>query len=161
SLGTLGIYAPSGHVPLDHTTPDPIALHASLAKLKREGVEYLAMEASSHGLDQYRLDGIKVSAAAFTNITRDHLDYHPTFEHYFKAKLCLFERLVKADGVAVVNQDAAHAADFITVAERRRLRLITVGARGESLKLIDQIPRIDGQDLTVFYQGRTRTIALP
>ena len=161
SLGTLGIDAPSGHVPLNHTTPDPIELHAALAELKREGVEYLALEASSHGLDQYRLDGVKVSAAGFTNITRDHLDYHPTFAQYLNAKLGLFERLVKNDGVAVVNQDAAHSAEFIAVAERRKLRLITVGARGETLKLTDQVPQVNGQELSVFYQGRSRTIALP
>ena len=161
SLGTLGVYSPYGHVALDHTTPDPVLLHAELARLKREGVNYLALEASSHGLDQFRLDGVEISAAAFTNITRDHMDYHPTFAHYLKAKLFLFERLVKARGVAVVNQDAAHSGDFIAVAERRKLRLLTVGTRGETLKLVDQVPRADGQRLSVFYGGRTHSIDLP
>ena len=161
SLGTIGIYSPSGHVQLSHTTPDPVELHAQLARLKREGVEHLALEASSHGLDQFRLDGIDVAAAAFTNITRDHMDYHATFEDYLKAKLSLFERLVRKGGIAVVNRDADHADEFIAAAERRGLRLLTVGAQGETLKLTGQVPRARGQDLSVLYQGRIRTIALP
>ena len=161
SLGTIGIYSPSGQVQLSHTTPDPVELHAQLARLKHEGVEHLALEASSHGLDQFRLDGIDVSAGAFTNITRDHMDYHATFEEYLKAKLSLFERLVRPGGVAVVNRDADHADEFIAAAERRGLRLLTVGAQGETLKLTGQVPRARGQDLSVLYQGRIRTIALP
>jgi UDP-N-acetylmuramoyl-L-alanyl-D-glutamate--2,6-diaminopimelate ligase len=161
SLGTIGIHSPSGHVQLSHTTPDPVELHAQLARLKREGVEHLALEASSHGLDQFRLDGIDVSAAAFTNITRDHLDYHATFEEYLKAKLGLFERLVRKGGIAVVNVDADHADEFVAAAERRGLRLVTVGSRGETLKLTGRAPRARGQDLLVLYQGRERTIALP
>jgi len=161
SLGTIGIYSPSGQVQLSHTTPDPVELHAQLARLKHEGVEHLALEASSHGLDQFRLDGIDVSAGAFTNITRDHMDYHATFEEYLKAKLSLFERLVRPGGVAVVNRDADHADECIAAAERRGLRLLTVGAQGETLKLTGQVPRARGQDLSVLYQGRIRTIALP
>ena len=161
SLGTIGIYSPSGHVQLSHTTPDPVELHAQLARLKREGVDHLALEASSHGLDQFRLDGIDVAAAAFTNITRDHMDYHPTFEEYLEAKLGLFERLVRKGGVAVVNKDADHASDFVAVAERRGLRVVTVGTHGETLKLTGQVPRTRGQDLSVFYQGQARTVALP
>ncbi len=161
SIGTLGVYSPSGHVPLAHTTPDPVGLHAQLARLKHEGVERLALEASSHGLDQFRLDGIDVAAAAFTNITRDHLDYHQTFEDYLKAKLGLFSRLVRHGGVAVVNRDADHAGEFVTAAERRGLRLVTVGVRGETLKLGNQVPRARGQDLSVLYNGQLRVVALP
>jgi UDP-N-acetylmuramoyl-L-alanyl-D-glutamate--2,6-diaminopimelate ligase len=80
SMGTIGVVAPSVEIKLNHTTPDPIEMHALLAQLKRDGIEHLAIEASSHGLDQYRIDGVDVAAVAFTNITRDHLDYHPTFE---------------------------------------------------------------------------------
>src|SRR5258707_14729139 len=98
SLGTIGIDAPSGHVSLGATTPDPVRLHAELARLKHEGVDHLAMEASSHGLDQYRLDGVNVSVAGFTNITRDHLDYHASFENYLAAKLRLFKDLVVSGG---------------------------------------------------------------
>ena len=146
---------------LAHTTPDPVELHAQLTRLKHEGVDHLALEASSHGLDQFRLDGIDVAAAAFTNITRDHLDYHATFEEYLEAKLGLFERLVRKGGVAVVNRDADHAAEFIAASERRGLRLLTIGVDGETLKLTGQVPRARGQDLSVLYQGRVRTIALP
>jgi UDP-N-acetylmuramoyl-L-alanyl-D-glutamate--2,6-diaminopimelate ligase len=87
SLGTIGAVTPKGAIPLRQTTPDPIELHALLAQMKADGVEHLAVEASSHGLDQYRIDGVDISGAAFTNITRDHLDYHPTFEHYIASKL--------------------------------------------------------------------------
>ena len=161
SLGTIGVYSPSGHAQLSHTTPDPVGLHAQLARLKGEGVDHLALEASSHGLDQFRLDGIDVTAAAFTNITRDHMDYHASFDDYLKAKLGLFERLVRAGGLAVVNRDADHADQFIAVATQRGLKLLTVGLQGETLKLTDQVPHARGQDLKVLYQGKPRTIALP
>ena len=161
SLGTIGIDAPSGHVPLGHTTPDPVRLHAELARLKHEGVDHLALEASSHGLDQYRLDGVKISACGFTNITRDHLDYHASFENYLSAKLRLFRELVKEGGVAVVNADADHSGDFLAAAEKRRLRVLTVGERGESLTLVNRTPHMRGQDLTLRYSGREHRIALP
>ena len=161
SLGTIGIDAPSGHTSLGHTTPDPVRLHAELARLKDEGVDYLALEASSHGLDQFRLDGVRISAAGFTNITRDHMDYHATFENYLVAKLRLFSDLVKDGGVAVVNADADHAGDFAAAAEKRRLRLMTVGMRGEDLRLIDSTPHVGGQDVTLRYAGRAHRIALP
>ena len=103
SLGTVGVVAPKGEMPLDHTTPDPVEIHRLLAQLKQDGVEHLAIEASSHGLDQYRLDGVTIAAAGFTNITRDHMDYHATFEDYLAAKLRLFTEVVADGGVAVVN----------------------------------------------------------
>jgi UDP-N-acetylmuramoyl-L-alanyl-D-glutamate--2,6-diaminopimelate ligase len=161
SLGTLGVDSPSGHEGLLHTTPDPVRLHAELARLKREGVERLAMEASSHGLDQCRLDGVKIAAAGFTNITRDHLDYHATFAQYLKAKLHLFERLVQDGGAAVVNSDAQHAADFADAATRRGLKLVTVGARGETLRLLEQVPKVAAQILSVRYSGSEHRIVLP
>ena len=161
SLGTIGIDSPSGHVSLGHTTPDPVRLHAELARLAHEGVDRLALEASSHGLDQFRLDGVRISAAGFTNITRDHLDYHASFDDYLAAKLRLFSELVTDGGPAVVNADADHAGDFIATAEKRRLRLLTVGARGESLRLVAQDPHRGGQDLIVSYGGRGHRIALP
>ena len=97
---------PSGEVSLKHTTPDPIEIHRLAAALKRDGVEHLAFEASSDGLDQHRIDGLEIGAAAFTNITRDHLDYHPSFEAYLAAKLRLFSEVVRDNGLAVVNTDA-------------------------------------------------------
>ena len=161
SLGTLGIDAPSGHFALGHTTPDPVKLHAALARLKREGVEHLAMEASSHGLDQFRLDGVRVAAAGFTNITRDHMDYHADFAHYRAAKLRLFSDLVRENGVAVVNVDAPEADAFVSAARKRKLRLITVGEGADGVRLLRQMPNVDGQDLVVAYSGRQYSVRLP
>ena len=161
SLGTLGVDSPSGHVQLGHTTPDPVELHRQLARLKHEGVEHLAIEASSHGLDQFRLDAVEVAAGAFTNITRDHLDYHATFADYLNAKMGLFVRVVRTGGVVVVNRDAEHASDFIAAAQRRRLKLLTIGTQGETLKLTGQLPNAIGQQLTIQYAGRVFSVALP
>ena len=160
SLGTIGIVAPSGRTRLAHTTPDPVALHRELARLKQEGVEHLALEASSHGLDQHRLDGVKIAAAAFTNITRDHMDYHPDFAHYLAAKLRLFD-LVRPGGSAVVNVDAHCASDFIAAAEGSRHRLFTVGTRGDDLRLLEQLPQPQGQRLRIEHGGREYLVALP
>src|ERR1700760_2475034 len=135
SLGTVGVISPKGAMALSHTTPDPVEIHALLAQLKKDGVDHLAIEASSHGLDQFRLDGVKIAAAGFTNITRDHMDYHHTFEHYLHAKLRLVEDVVAQDGVAVINADADHADAFIAAAQRRGLRLMTVGAAGQTITL--------------------------
>jgi UDP-N-acetylmuramoyl-L-alanyl-D-glutamate--2,6-diaminopimelate ligase len=161
SLGTVGLVTPSGEVPLAHTTPDPIALHRLLAELKRNGIDHLALEASSHGLDQYRLDGVRIAAAGFTNITRDHLDYHATFEGYLNAKLRLVCDLVCDGGVVVINADAEHAEDFIRAAVQRKLILLTVGASGDGLKLVSQQPCAKGQNLRVLYSGHTWDVALP
>lgn len=161
SLGTVGLVTPSGEIPLAHTTPDPIALHRLLAELKHQRVEHLALEASSHGLDQCRLDGVRIAAAAFTNITRDHLDYHPTFEAYLHAKLRLFCELVRDGGVAVVNTDAAHSQEFVSAAKARKLNLLTVGETGATLRLLGRKPRADGQDLQIRYDGRCWDVALP
>jgi len=161
SLGTIGAVTPKGEISLKQTTPDPIELHRLLAEMKAEGVDHLALEASSHGLDQYRLDGVEIAAAAFTNITRDHLDYHPSFEDYLDAKLRLFTELVRADGIAVVNTDAAHAEHFVRAVRARDLRLLTVGESGETLKLVSRTPRADGQTLSVEYDGRTYNVSLP
>ncbi|HEX5278883.1 MAG TPA: UDP-N-acetylmuramoyl-L-alanyl-D-glutamate--2,6-diaminopimelate ligase [Micropepsaceae bacterium] len=161
SLGTVGIDSPSGHVSLGHTTPDPVRLHAELARLKGEGIDYLAIEASSHGLDQYRLDGLKIAVGGFTNITRDHLDYHNTFENYLAAKLRLFAELIPDSGAAVINADAAHGEEFIAVSRTRKLRLLTVGRQGTGLRLIAQSPQPRGQSLTVAYDNREHRISLP
>ena len=161
SLGTVGIVAPSGAIALKHTTPDPIEIHRLLAKLKMDGVDHLALEASSHGLDQHRLDGVVIAAAGFTNVTRDHLDYHADFAQYLAAKLRLFSELVKTGGVAVINADADHAADFAARATSRGLKVLTVGTRGETLKLAARQAKGDGQMLTVAYAGKTYDVTLP
>jgi len=161
SLGTVGVVGPQGEVPLSHTTPDPVEIHQLLAKLKDDGVDYLAIEASSHGLDQHRLDGVKIAACGFTNITRDHMDYHPTFDDYLAAKLRLFSEVVQDDGVAVVNADAAHSDVFITAAKARGLKLITVGRKGETIHLDRREDRGGAQALTLHYQGKIFYVELP
>jgi UDP-N-acetylmuramoyl-L-alanyl-D-glutamate--2,6-diaminopimelate ligase len=161
SLGTIGAVTATGTIPLRQTTPDPIELHALLAQMKADGVEHLAVEASSHGLDQYRLDGVDIAGVAFTNITRDHLDYHPTFEHYIASKLRLFTEIVRDGGVAVVNADAEHAERFIAVAAKRGLRLVTVGEKGGDIALLACTPRGDGQMLSIRHGGRNITVELP
>jgi UDP-N-acetylmuramoyl-L-alanyl-D-glutamate--2,6-diaminopimelate ligase len=152
---------PKGEIALAHTTPDPIEVHRILKKLAMDGVDHLALEASSHGLDQYRLDGVEVSAAAFTNLTRDHLDYHKDFDAYLAAKLRLFAQLVKSDGVAVVNADEPNAEAFIAAAKARGLKLVTVGQAGETLKLVAREAHADGQTLKVQFSGKIYDVALP
>ncbi len=161
SLGTVGVVAPSGERPLAHTTPDPVVVHAELARLAEEGVTHLALEASSHGLDQHRLDGVRIKAAAFTNLTRDHLDYHPNFEAYRAAKLRLFADLLPAGGAAVLDADSEEAVHFGAVALARGLRSITVGAHGSEIRLLSRDAHLDGQTLTVEAFGARRTIRLP
>jgi UDP-N-acetylmuramoyl-L-alanyl-D-glutamate--2,6-diaminopimelate ligase len=161
SIGTVGLVTPSREVYGSLTTPDPIALHRSLAALAGEGVTHLAIEASSHGLDQHRLDGVRVAAGGFTNLSRDHLDYHPTLEAYLAAKLRLFTDLIEPGGAAVIAADHDEAAAVIAAASARGLRVITVGRRGEGIRLIDAA--IDGfaQVLKLRHAGTDTTVRLP
>lgn len=135
SLGTLGVVKPGGAVYGSLTTPDPITLHRTLQALADEGVTHLAMEASSHGLDQFRLDGVRLAAGAFNNLGRDHLDYHPTMEAYLEAKLGLFRRLLEPGRTAVVNVDGAFSDQALAAAEQRGLSVMTTGVRGRTLGL--------------------------
>ena len=161
SLGTIGVIKPSGAVYGSLTTPDPVTLHASLAELAREGVTHLAMEASSHGLDQYRLDGVKLAAAAFTNLGRDHMDYHPNIGHYFDAKMRLFNELLQPGQPAVINTDGNDAHDAIVTARARGLKVLTVGTKGETVRL-DRVDREGfAQRLTLHHDGRTYSVLLP
>jgi UDP-N-acetylmuramoyl-L-alanyl-D-glutamate--2,6-diaminopimelate ligase len=161
SIGTIGIVSPRGATYGSLTTPDPVALHRSLDALAGEGVTHLAIEASSHGLDQYRLDGLRIAAAAFTNITRDHLDYHPSFEAYFAAKLRLFEALVEDDGTAIVDVDHPHADAVVAAAKSRRLSIIDVGRKGTGIRLVDTA--VDGfaQIVQVKHAGKSFHVRLP
>ncbi len=161
SIGTIGIVSPRGETYGSLTTPDPVALHRSLERLAGEGVTHLAIEASSHGLDQYRLDGLRIAAAAFTNITRDHLDYHPSFEAYLAAKLRLFESLLMPGGAAIVDVDHDHAAAVIAAAAARGLSIVSVGRAGKTVRLVES--RIDGfsQDLKIEYGGKNFQVRLP
>jgi UDP-N-acetylmuramoyl-L-alanyl-D-glutamate--2,6-diaminopimelate ligase len=161
SIGTIGIVSPRGETYGSLTTPDPVALHRSLDALAGEGVTHLAIEASSHGLDQFRLDGLRIAAAAFTNLSRDHLDYHPTIEAYLAAKLRLFEELVAPGGAAVIDVDHEHAAAVVAAAKKRGLRLITVGRKGDGIRLIDSA--VDGfaQRLCIAHAGKEFHVRLP
>jgi UDP-N-acetylmuramoyl-L-alanyl-D-glutamate--2,6-diaminopimelate ligase len=161
SIGTIGIISPRGESYGSLTTPDPPVLHRTLDQLAGDGVARLAIEASSHGLDQYRLDGVHIAAAAFTNISRDHLDYHPSFAAYFAAKLRLFEELVEPAGSAIVDVDHEHADAVVAAAKARGLAIVSVGRRGSSIRLVDS--SIDGfsQHLRIEHGGRTFAVRLP
>jgi UDP-N-acetylmuramoyl-L-alanyl-D-glutamate--2,6-diaminopimelate ligase len=161
SIGTVGIVSPRGEAYGSLTTPDPVALHRSLDALAGEGVTHLAIEASSHGLDQHRLDGLRIAAAAFTNVTRDHLDYHPSLEAYLAAKLRLFAELVEPDGAAVVDVDHEGADAVVAAAKTRGLKIISVGRRGDGIRLVESI--IDGftQRLRIEHGGRNLRVRLP
>ncbi len=141
SIGTLGVVAPSGAVAGALTTPDPVALHAMLAGLARDGVDRLALEASSHGIAQSRLDGVRLRAAAFTNLTRDHLDYHADMAAYRAAKLRLFDALLPADGVAVLNADSPEFDVFARASRARGQRVIAYGEAGADIRLIEIAPQ--------------------
>jgi UDP-N-acetylmuramoyl-L-alanyl-D-glutamate--2,6-diaminopimelate ligase len=161
SLGTIGLVTPKKEIYGSLTTPDPIGLHRTLNELADEGVTHLAMEASSHGLDQYRLDGVRVAAAGFTNLSRDHLDYHPSVEAYLAAKLRLFEALVVDGGSAVIDVDHEHSDAVVAAAKQRGLKLITVGRKGDGIRLVETA--IDGfaQRLTLEQGGKTYSLKLP
>jgi len=161
SLGTIGLIKPDGAVYGSLTTPDPVSLHKTLDTLAREGVTHLAFEASSHGLDQHRLDGVKITAAAFTNLGRDHMDYHPTVEHYLAAKLRLFRELLAPGQIAVVNADGAFADQVVAAAEARGLRVMTVGAKGSALRLAGCVREGFAQVLELEAGGRHHKVLLP
>jgi UDP-N-acetylmuramoyl-L-alanyl-D-glutamate--2,6-diaminopimelate ligase len=162
SLGTLGLIAPGFEPGTGLTTPDPVNLAETLAGLARHGVTKAAIEASSHGLDQFRLDGVRLVAAAFTNLTRDHLDYHVTPQAYRQAKLRLFETLLPmgAPAIAHADMDDATLEALREIAQRRRLDFRTVGEQGNRFRLIEARPRPDGQDLRVFTGGGEQEIVL-
>lgn len=161
SFGTVGIVSAKGVRGLSHTTPDPVEIHRLLDELAGEGVTHAAFESSSHGLAQHRADGVRLKAAGFTNLTRDHLDYHQTLEAYEAAKLRLFCEVLPADGVAVINADGAGAGAFIAAVRRRGTRLISVGAQGEDLRMTARSPVGDGQQVSVTWQGRAHDFLLP
>lgn len=163
SIGTLGLRAEGFEPGPSLTTPDPVALHATLATLAQSGITAVAMEASSHGLEQRRLDGVRLAAAGFTNLTRDHLDYHGSMAAYRAAKLRLFDTLLPATGVAVANADmeAETLAALRDIARQRGLRLLTTGEAGADLRLLSQTPRPDGQALEIKVFGTRHGIFLP
>jgi UDP-N-acetylmuramoyl-L-alanyl-D-glutamate--2,6-diaminopimelate ligase len=161
SIGTLGVTTADDSVSTGLTTPDIVTFLSNVAGLAREGVTHLAFEASSHGLSQYRTEGLPVRIAAFTNLSRDHLDYHKDMADYFTAKLRLFAEVLDPDGVAVVWADTEYAARVIDLARERRNRLITVGERGETLRLVSRAPTLLGQGLVIEAEGREHRVTLP
>jgi UDP-N-acetylmuramoyl-L-alanyl-D-glutamate--2,6-diaminopimelate ligase len=165
SIGTIGLVSSKRTVYGSLTTPDPIALHRQLDEIARDGVTHLAFEASSHGLDQYRLDGVRIAAGGFTNLTRDHMDYHPDVAHYLAAKLRLFRDLVMPDGAAVIAADHDCSQAVIDAARAKNLRLITVGNKGDGAGEGIRVgaAAIDGfaQRLELEHRGRRYAVRLP
>ena len=153
NLGTTGVEG-AWTAPLAHTTPEPITLHRALAEAAANGITHAAMEASSHGLDQRRLDGVTLKAVGFTNFTQDHLDYHATFEAYFDAKAGLFARVLPEDGTAVINIDDSKGVDMAAIARARGCEVISVGRDGGDLHLTGQRFDATGQDLRFAWRGK-------
>lgn len=161
SLGTVGIVTDRGAEYGSLTTPDPVTLHQTLARLTREGVTDLAMEASSHGIEQRRLDGVRLAAAGFTNLGRDHLDYHASIEEYLAAKLHLFTDLLPQGCPAIVNADGAYAERVIAAAEGAGRSVRTVGRAGTDIRLVSTGTDGFTQAITLLHEGVTRTVRLP
>jgi len=161
SVGTIGVVTPRREVYGSLTTPDPVDLHRTLSELAAEGITHLAIEASSHGLDQHRLDGVRIAAGGFTNLSRDHLDYHPSVEAYLAAKLRLFDALVVDGGAAVIDVDHEHSDAAVAVAKKRGLKLMTVGRRGDGIRLASVA--IDGfsQAIELQHAGKSYSVRLP
>jgi UDP-N-acetylmuramoyl-L-alanyl-D-glutamate--2,6-diaminopimelate ligase len=164
SIGTIGLVSPKRTVYGSLTTPDPIELHRQLDEIARDSVTHLAFEASSHGLDQFRLDGVRVAAGGFTNLSRDHMDYHPDVAHYLNAKLRLFRDLVADGGAAVISADHDCSLEVIDAARARNLRVITTGRKADGLdgiRLLDAVIEGFAQKLVIGHRGRKHAIKLP
>ena len=162
SLGTLGVISPPGRRSGALTTPDPVALHRDLAELAAAGIDHVALEASSHGLAQFRLDGVAIAAAAFTNLTRDHLDYHGDMASYRAAKDRLFTELLAAGGTAVLNADSPEFARLATLCRDRGHRLLAYGSANlADLRIVDRAPYAAGQRVTAEFFGRRHAFDLP
>lgn len=161
SIGTVGVVAPWGETYGSLTTPDPVELHRLIDELAGRGITHLAMEASSHGLDQFRLDGVRLAAGGFTNLSRDHLDYHASYEAYLEAKLRLFRDLLPDGAGAVVAADHAEAGAVLAAARQKGLHVLSVGEAGEGIRL--RSADIEGfiQHLELDYQGRAYRVRLP
>lgn len=161
SIGTLGVTTADERVSTGLTTPDIVTFLSNVAGLAREGVTHVAFEASSHGLSQYRTEGLPGRAAAFTNLSRDHLDYHGDMATYFTAKLRLFAEVLADDGTAVVWADDPHAPQVEDLARMRGNRLITVGEHGQTLRLVSRTPSLLGQTLEIEAEDKVHTVRLP
>ena len=161
SIGTLGITTASDQAKTGLTTPDIVTFLSNMAGLSREGVTHTIFEASSHGLSQYRSEGVPVSVAAFTNLSRDHLDYHGTMEDYFEAKMRLFDEVVDENGTAVIWADDIWSDKVVERVKKREIRLITVGEKGKGIQLLSRQPTQLGQTLELRIQGDVTKVKLP
>jgi UDP-N-acetylmuramoyl-L-alanyl-D-glutamate--2,6-diaminopimelate ligase len=161
SIGTLGVTTSDDQVKTGLTTPDIVTFLSNVAGLERMGISHVAYEASSHGLDQYRAEGVPLSAVAFTNFSRDHLDYHPDMDAYFEAKMRLFDEVVEPGQSAVIWTDDPKSDEVIERARKRRLKLLTVGRKGETIRLLDRSPSPLGQTLQIEHSGKSYRLALP
>jgi UDP-N-acetylmuramoyl-L-alanyl-D-glutamate--2,6-diaminopimelate ligase len=161
SIGTLGVTTSDDQVTTGLTTPDIVTFLNNIAGLKRMGISHVAYEASSHGLDQHRAEGVPLAAAAFTNFSRDHLDYHDTMEAYFEAKMRLFDELLPVGRPAVIWTDDPKSEEVIERARKRGHELLTVGQKGGTIRLIEQSPTALGQKLTLEHGGKVHSLALP
>ncbi|MBX9758851.1 MAG: UDP-N-acetylmuramoyl-L-alanyl-D-glutamate--2,6-diaminopimelate ligase [Beijerinckiaceae bacterium] len=161
AVGTTGIVTDAGIDEGALTTPDAITLHRTLQTLADQGFTHLAMEASSHGLDQRRLDGVRLAAAGFTNLSRDHLDYHPDMDSYLAAKMRLFEALLPSGRTAVIDADGDYSARVIALCKARGHTVFTTGRAGEGLRLLEAQAHADSTRIVVAHDGATRQINLP
>jgi UDP-N-acetylmuramoyl-L-alanyl-D-glutamate--2,6-diaminopimelate ligase len=161
SIGTLGVTTSDDQVKTGLTTPDIVTFLNNMAGLERMGISHVAYEASSHGLDQHRCEGVPLAAAAFTNFSRDHLDYHETMEAYFEAKMRLFEQLLPAGKPSVIWTDDPKSAEVIDRSKRREHQVFTVGREGETIRLKEQAPTALGQTLVLEHAGKRYKLALP
>ena len=161
SIGTLGVTTSDDQVKTGLTTPDIVTFLSNVAGLKRMGISHVAYEASSHGLDQYRAEGVPLTAVAFTNFSRDHLDYHPSMDAYFEAKMRLFDDVIEPGRTAVVWTDDPKSDEVIERAKRRGLKLMTVGRKGDTIRLVEQSSTPLGQTLQLEHEGKPYRLALP
>ncbi len=161
SLGTIGLFGSGFAREGSLTTLDPITLHETLQECADKGVEYLCMEASSHGLDQHRLHHVPVKRAAFTNLTLDHLDYHGTMDSYFDAKAKLFTEVLAKDGVAIIDTDSDYGQKLVKICEAHNLQTIQIGYNGRDIKINNRTITQSGQSLDLSVYGQNVTIDLP
>jgi len=161
SIGTLGVTTADEQVSTGLTTPDIVTFLSNLAGLRKMGISHVAYEASSHGLDQYRAEGVTLKAAAFTNFSRDHLDYHSDMDAYFAAKMRLFDEVLASDGAAVVWTGDARSEEVIGHARRWGLRLVTVGPGAETIELVSRASTPLGQQLLLRHEGKEHKLSLP
>lgn len=162
SMGTLGLIKGNEEpIPSPNTTPNAVVIAQELSELNKEGYQYVAMEMSSHGLCQYRTGAVKVKVAGFTNLTRDHLDYHKTFENYLAAKEILFRENLVVGGAAVLNADIEVFEHLKNICEKTGKRVISYGHKGKEIQLLKATPTLDGQDLEIIFYGKELKIFVP